>query len=139
MDKFLRRQLIRSGNEVIQLGFDKGLPLEEILDKAEQKIFAISQEKPSKGLIPTAEILTSTFNEIESRSLGTSVAGIPVNFYDLDAMTQGLQRSRYEQEVIRPWALLFPIRLPDIPHNLRLSYMLLSGLCDPHPSYHLFM
>ena len=93
MDKFLRRQLIRSGNEVIKLGFDQGLPMEEVLDKAEQKIFAISQEKPSKGLTPTAEILTSTFNEIESRSLGTSVAGIPVNFYDLDAMTQGLQRS----------------------------------------------
>ncbi len=93
MDKFLRRQLIRSGNEVIQLGFDQNLPMDEVLDKAEQKIFAISQEKPSKGLTPTAEILTSTFNEIESRSLGTSVAGIPVNFYDLDAMTQGLQRS----------------------------------------------
>ncbi len=92
-DKFLRRQLIRSGNEVIQLGFDQKLPMEEVLDKAEQKIFSISQEKPSKGLKPTAEILTSTFNEIESRSLGTSVAGIPVNFYDLDAMTQGLQRS----------------------------------------------
>lgn len=93
MDKFLRRQLIRSGNEVIQLGFDQSLPMEQVLDKAEQTIFAISQEKPTKGLTPTAEILTSTFNEIESRSLGTSVAGIPVNFYDLDAMTQGLQRS----------------------------------------------
>ena len=93
MDKFLRRQLIRSGNEVIQLGFEKNLPMEEILDQAEQKIFAISQEQPTKGLTPTSEILTSTFNEIESRSLGTSVAGIPVNFYDLDAMTQGLQRS----------------------------------------------
>ena len=93
MDKFLRRQLIRSGTEVIQLGFDQTLAMEDVLDKAEQKIFAISQEKPSKGLTPTAEILTSTFNEIESRSLGTSVAGIPVNFYDLDAMTQGLQRS----------------------------------------------
>ncbi|KGG14549.1 MULTISPECIES: replicative DNA helicase [unclassified Prochlorococcus] len=92
-DKFLRRQLIRSGNEVIKLGFDQNMPMEEVLDKAEQKIFAISQEKPSKGLIPTSEILTSTFNEIESRSLGTSVAGIPVNFYDLDAITQGLQRS----------------------------------------------
>jgi len=44
-------------------------------------------------LASTAEILTSVFSEIESRSLGTSVAGIPVNFYDLDAMTQGLQRS----------------------------------------------
>ncbi|AAQ00879.1 MULTISPECIES: replicative DNA helicase [Prochlorococcus] len=92
-DKFLRRQLIRSGNEVIKLSFDQSMPMEELLDKAEQKIFSISQEKPSKGLIPTAEILTSTFNEIESRSLGTAMAGIPVNFYDLDAMTQGLQRS----------------------------------------------
>ncbi len=92
-DKFLRRQLIKSGNEVIKLGFDQTLPMEDVLDKAEPKIFSISQEKPSKGLIPTSEILTSTFNEIESRSLGTAVAGIPVNFYDLDAMTQGLQRS----------------------------------------------
>jgi len=93
MDKFLRRQLIRSGNEVIQLGFDQSKPMEQVLDEAEAKIFAISQEKPSTGLTPTAEILTSTFNEIESRSLGTAVAGIPCNFYDLDAITQGLQRS----------------------------------------------
>ena len=68
MDKFLRRQLIRSGNEVIQLGFDQSLPMEQVLDQAEQKIFAISQEKPSKGLTPTAEILTQTFEEIESRT-----------------------------------------------------------------------
>ncbi|MFM7435994.1 MAG: replicative DNA helicase, partial [Vulcanococcus sp.] len=93
MDKYLRRQLIRSGNEVIRLGFDQSKPMEQVLDEAEQRIFAISQEKPSTGLTPTAEILTATFNEIESRSLGTAVAGIPVNFYDLDAMTQGLQRS----------------------------------------------
>jgi len=73
MDKYLRRQLIRSGNEVIRLGFDQSKPMEQV--------------------VPTAEILTSTFNEIESRSLGTAVAGIPVNFYDLDAITQGLQRS----------------------------------------------
>ena len=93
MDKFLRRQLIKSGNEVIRLGFDQAKPMEQVLDEAEQKIFAISQQKPSVGLTPTAEILTSTFNEIESRSLGTAVAGLPCNFYDLYAITQGLQRS----------------------------------------------
>ncbi len=43
-------------------------------------------------LATAAEILVSVFNEIEERSNGTSVAGIPVNFYDFDAMTQGLQR-----------------------------------------------
>lgn len=93
MDKYLRRQLIRSGNQVIRLGFDQSKPMDQVLDEAEQEIFAISQAKPSIGLTPTAEILTRTFEEIESRSLGTAVAGIPVNFYDLDAMTQGLQRA----------------------------------------------
>jgi replicative DNA helicase len=93
MDKYLRRQLIRSGNQVIRLGFDQSKPMEQVLDEAEQEIFAISQAKPSLGLTPTAEILTRTFEEIETRSLGTAMAGIPVNFYDLDAMTQGLQRS----------------------------------------------
>ncbi|MEB3349318.1 MAG: replicative DNA helicase, partial [Cyanobacteriota bacterium] len=92
-DKHLRRRLIRSGNEVIALGFDQSKPMDQVLDEAEQTIFAISQEKPSQGLTPTAEILTRTFEEIETRSLGTAVAGIPCNFYDLDAMTQGLQRS----------------------------------------------
>ena len=93
MDKYLRRQLIRSGNQVIRLGFDQSKPMDQVLDEAEQEIFAISQAKPSICLTPTAEILTRTFEEIETRSLGTAVAGIPVNFYDLDAMTQGLQRA----------------------------------------------
>ncbi len=38
------------------------------------------------------EILGKVFKEIKNRSLGTSIAGLPVNFYDFDAMTQGLQR-----------------------------------------------
>ncbi|OOV34985.1 replicative DNA helicase, partial [Candidatus Synechococcus spongiarum LMB bulk10E] len=93
MDKYLRRQLIKVGNDVMELGFNQRRPLSSLLDEAEQKIFSISKERPRGGLVSTVEILTSTFNEIESRSMGDSVAGIPVNFYDLDAITQGLQRS----------------------------------------------
>ncbi len=92
-DKFIRRQLIKSGNEVIQLGFDQTQKTNEVLDKAEQKIFEISQEKPTKGLIQASEILTTTFNEIEARSLGKEELGIKTLFYDLDALTQGFQRS----------------------------------------------
>lgn len=33
----MRRQLIRSGNEVVQLGFDQTQDTNEVLDKAEQK------------------------------------------------------------------------------------------------------
>jgi replicative DNA helicase len=81
------------------------LPLEEIREKlsgftpsnannqANEDEQVDSQIDLRQGLTHTAEILTRTFDEIETRSLGTAVAGIPVNFYDLDAITQGLQRS----------------------------------------------
>ena len=92
-DKFIRRKLIKSGNEVIQLGFDQTQKTNEVLDKAEQKIFEISQEKPTKGLTQASEVLTTTFNEIEARSLGKEELGIKTLFYDLDALTQGFQRS----------------------------------------------
>ena len=93
MDKYLRRQLIKVGNQVIAFGYDTKQPLSTILQESEQKIFALTQDRPRGGLIATAEILTQTFNEIESRSLGTTLSGIPCNFYDLDGLTQGFQRS----------------------------------------------
>ena len=38
------------------------------------------------------EILSTKFEEIESRALGNSESGVPVSFYDFDALTQGLPR-----------------------------------------------
>jgi replicative DNA helicase len=93
MDKYLRRRLIELGNQVIRLGLDSDKPLAEALDEAEQEVFAIGQQRSTQGLTPAAEILRGTFEEIESRSLGTALPGLPMNFYELDVMTQGLQRS----------------------------------------------
>lgn len=93
MDKYLRRRLIHTGTEVAQLGYEVSAPLEQVLDLAEQKIFGITQARPQRSLVATADILTSTFSDIESRSLGMVLPGISCGFYDLDAMTQGFQRS----------------------------------------------
>ncbi|WP_017712740.1 replicative DNA helicase [Prochlorothrix hollandica] len=94
LDKYLRRQLIQGGNEIIRLGYDTRQPLEQVLDKAQQQVFNIAQHRPQgKGLTATSSILTTTFNEIEQRSTGKEASGIACNFYDLDAMTQGFQRS----------------------------------------------
>lgn len=93
MEKYLRRRLIRVGNEISQLAFDTTSSLEKILDLAEQKVFGITQDRPSQSLVATSDILTSTFSDIESRSMGMVLPGISCGFYDLDAMTQGFQRS----------------------------------------------
>jgi replicative DNA helicase len=93
MEKYLRRKLIQVGTEVVQLGYETNTPLEKVLDQSEQKIFNITQARPQQSLVSTADILTTTFSDIESRSLGLVLPGISCGFYDLDAMTQGFQRS----------------------------------------------
>jgi replicative DNA helicase len=93
MDKYTRRRLIHTGGELIQLGYESGTLLEQVLDQAEQKLFGITQDRPQSGLTATSDILIDTFAEIEQRSLGIVMPGVPCGFYDLDAMTQGFQRS----------------------------------------------
>jgi replicative DNA helicase len=93
MEKFIRRRLIQIGGEISQLGFEADHPLERSLDEAEQKLFAVTQDRPQQALTSTADILIETFAEIEQRAEGIILPGIPCGFYDLDAMTQGFQRS----------------------------------------------
>ena len=62
------------------------------MKESPSEINETSQTKPGEKLTAVTNILNKTFNEIEDRARGTSVAGIPVAFYDFDAMTQGLQR-----------------------------------------------
>jgi replicative DNA helicase len=93
IDKYLRRQLIKAGNEIVQLGYETSLELEIVLDQSEQKIFGLTQERPQQGLVPISDTLIETFKEIESRHQDTAIPGLPSEFYDLDAMTGGFQRS----------------------------------------------
>lgn len=93
MDKYMRRKLIQAGSEIAQLGYDTATELEQILDQSEQKVFGVTQDRPQNALTATADILTHTFTDIESRSLGMVLPGLTCGYYDLDAMTQGFQRS----------------------------------------------
>jgi replicative DNA helicase len=102
MDKYTRRMLIQTGGEIAQLGYDTTVPLEKVLDQSEQKLFGITQVRPQAGLTATSDILIDTFAEIEQRSLGVVLPGVPCGFYDLDAMTQGFQRSDLIITAARP-------------------------------------
>ena len=93
MDKYLRRKLIRVGQEISHLGHETAEPLEQVLDASEQKLFSVTQARSSQGMTSTAEVLTATFADIESRAIGKTAPGLSCGFYDLDAMTQGFQRS----------------------------------------------
>jgi replicative DNA helicase len=93
MEKYIRRQLISAGHEIVGLGFDTTAELEKVLDEAQQKIFRLTQERPQQGLVPIAETLVQTFNNIENLHQQTTLPGVPCGFYDLDGMTSGFGRS----------------------------------------------
>ncbi len=92
-DKYQRRKLIEAGNNIVQLGYETSAPLETVLDRAEQEIFSITQERPQQDLVSIGETLNQTFQDLENRNEGLTLPGIPCGFYDLDAMTGGFQRS----------------------------------------------
>ncbi len=98
-DKYVRRKLLDAARQAIELTYDTGLELPQTLDLVEQKIFAVTQSRAESGLIPASDILTSIFFELDNRYNNQSqldedgVTGLATGFYDLDAMTQGLQRS----------------------------------------------
>jgi len=98
-EKFTRRRLAEAGRDAATLSFDSSIELPQILDLAEQKIFAVTQSRVQLGLVLAGDILTKTFYELENRynaaldGSGANLPGHVTGFYDLDAMTQGLQRS----------------------------------------------
>lgn len=93
IDKWMRRKLIHAGHEIAELGYETATELPQILDKAEQTIFGLTQERPQQGLVSISETLVKTFETIETYHQGLALPGLPCGFYDLDAMTGGFQRS----------------------------------------------
>ena len=48
MDKFVRRELIKVGNDIVQLGYETSTELDAILNKAEEKIFALNKYREER-------------------------------------------------------------------------------------------
>ncbi|MBZ8180784.1 replicative DNA helicase [Oscillatoria salina] len=92
-EKYQRRELIKAGNEIVDLAYNTAKELNTVFDESEQKIFSLTQQRPQQGLTSLADTLRDTFNEIEALQEQTKLPGITCGFYDLDAMTSGFGRS----------------------------------------------
>lgn len=123
MDKYSRRRLIQAGNEIVQLGYQTETELPIVLDQAEQKVFAIAQDRPQQGLVAVSDTLIETFQELESREQDQALPGLLSNFYDLDSITGGFQRSDLIIVAGRP-AMGKTALCLNIAHNIAARYQL---------------
>ena len=92
-EKAIKRSLINAGSEIISTGYDLN-PIEESLEVAEKLIFDIASQKASQALLPIKDLVYDTYAKIEERyNNKDKLTGTPTAFYDLDTMTNGLQKS----------------------------------------------
>ena len=93
-EKSILRSLIAKATDIVNLGFEASEDVAEILDKAEEAIFSITQQRIQTSYYSIKEIIKQTFEAIEElSSKKDSVTGIPTGFIDFDRLTAGLQPS----------------------------------------------
>lgn len=98
-----KRDLITASADIAEASFDNTKSLKEILDQAESKVFAISQQNLTRNFIAMKDILAQSFDRLdEIQKRGSGLRGVPTGFKDLDNVLAGLQDSNLIILAARP-------------------------------------
>jgi replicative DNA helicase len=97
------RGLIRVGGEISRLGWERPGETSELVDRAEQILFDLSQEKATSEFSHIELLLKDSFERITALyESGADVTGIPSGFRDLDRITSGFQEGNLIVIAARP-------------------------------------
>ena len=92
--KSILRRLIRAASEIQQESFAGGDETASILDRAEQRIFEITDARVRQGFVALRDLLKPAFEHIQLLfERKVHVTGVPSGYDDLDKLTAGFQAS----------------------------------------------
>ncbi len=102
-DNYTKRELISSATKIAEEAFGEEGLAAEILDKAEQSIFSLSQKHLRQVFIPVKDALAESFDRLDElhKQVG-SLRGVPTGFKDLDNTLAGMQNSNLLILAARP-------------------------------------
>lgn len=99
----IKRSLISAGTQIVESGFKEDEEINEMLDKAESSIFAISQGHHVRGFTAIKSSLAASFDRIdELHKSGSGFRGIQTGFTDIDNILSGMQDSNLLILAARP-------------------------------------
>ncbi len=92
LESAIKRKLIGALTGVIGDAYDTTEEAVDLLDRAEQTIFSLSERRLRKGALPLEVVLEKTFELIEkAHERKGGLSGIPTGYKKLDDMLAGLQ------------------------------------------------
>ncbi len=93
-EKYILRKLIEESANIARDCYEGEDDVSDILDRSEQRIFSLSDDKSRKGFEHISPIMHATFESIEKfHDREGSVTGVPTGFQKFDELTSGLQDS----------------------------------------------
>ena len=114
------RQLVQIGNEIAQMGYDHPAEVRDLLDQAEQKLFAVSQQGRTREFQALKDIVADSFARITEAKEGSGRRGLLTGFKDLDDKIEGLRPSNLIILAARPSMGKTSLAL-NIAHNVSLQ------------------
>ncbi|HUY53314.1 MAG TPA: replicative DNA helicase [Candidatus Dormibacteraeota bacterium] len=92
--KALRRRLIKTSQEIVGLGYDETIGIQDVVENAEIKLFEVSQRHLKQDVTSLENILTDSFDRLDELHKDKGkLRGVPTGYKDFDAVTAGLQKS----------------------------------------------
>ena len=92
--KALRRRLIKTSQDIVGLGYDETLDIQDVVENAEIKLFEVSQRHLKQDITSLENILTESFDRLDELHKDKGkLRGIPTGYKDLDNITAGFQKS----------------------------------------------
>ena len=102
-EKSILRNLIKTANEIIELGYDPTEDISDIMEGAEKKIFNIMQNNDKKSYAAIKDILVDSFTQLEELyNRKQHITGVPSGFTELDYKTAGFHGSDLVLIAARP-------------------------------------
>ena len=102
-EKSILRNLIKTANEIIELGYDPTEEVDSIMEGAEKRIFNLMQNKEQKSYSDIKDVLVESFTQLEELyNRKQHITGVPTGFVDLDNRTAGLHGSELILIAARP-------------------------------------
>jgi replicative DNA helicase len=97
------RGLIRAGSAVAQLGWERVGEPADLVDRAEQIVFDLSQSRVSTEFSHIETLLKESFERITALyEAGEEITGVPSGFRDFDRLTSGFQPGNLVIVAARP-------------------------------------
>jgi replicative DNA helicase len=122
----LRRRLLDAAGEVARAAHSEETDINEVVNRAEQAIFEVTEQRLQRDLVPVSEVISAYFDHITNLMRHQEmVMGVPTGFVDLDSMLGGMQRSDLLIVAARPGmgksSMLNSIMLNAARHQQRVA------------------